>query len=524
MADILFPDIKPSQSQWSLVSNTGRWTSPLTGATQTFDRSGERWRARLTFNNLTTGERALLQAFISSMNGAQNRAVLRDHSYTPQGAITSSELQVALTAANHSAAAWQSIVDLSDGIRVKREGNTANGSAIEPTTEATVTAGLSYAHRIALRAFPGLQSNGRFNYISTSSGAGDIYDEGNENHATDVRVAGFTAPTTSIDAGPTDSGSASAYSQFDILANSVSRAFLVDNGINELTYSEQFDNAAWTKASSSITANDAVAPDGSTTADLLIQAANSNAHYAFENKTKSSSREYWTLSVWAKADALDAVGIAIGDASSENSRAAIDLTDGSVDYTNTTAGQDNQFATSHDYGGGWYRVRITARMSTATTVQAQIYALQNTDSTFSETGDGSSGIHIWGAQLQQGGQLGRYVATTSAAATEDSQTGSEIWLKGLDEDTDGQLVAGDLLEIDGQLVQLTSDLDGDESGIGLATVSPRIRSAPADETAAVIYRPHGRFLLANVDNGWSSQPGQNILSNFTLEFIEDIVG
>ena len=38
---------------------------------------------------------------------------------------------------------------------------------------------------------------------------------------------------------------------------------------NLLTYSEQFDNAAWVKSNSTVTANAGAAPNGTATADLL---------------------------------------------------------------------------------------------------------------------------------------------------------------------------------------------------------------------------------------------------------------
>ena len=40
---------------------------------------------------------------------------------------------------------------------------------------------------------------------------------------------------------------------------------------NLLTYSEQFDNAVWTKSNASITANAIIAPDGTLTADKLVE-------------------------------------------------------------------------------------------------------------------------------------------------------------------------------------------------------------------------------------------------------------
>lgn len=65
---------------------------------------------------------------------------------------------------------------------------------------------------------------------------------------------------------------------------------------NLVGYSEQFDNAAWTKARSSITANLATAPDGTATADKLVEdTTTSNTH-----TINPAPRPFWTfsISVW----------------------------------------------------------------------------------------------------------------------------------------------------------------------------------------------------------------------------------
>ena len=51
---------------------------------------------------------------------------------------------------------------------------------------------------------------------------------------------------------------------------------------NLLTYSEQFDNAAWSKTNTTITANSTAAPDGTLTADTLTSgAANGYLYQSF---------------------------------------------------------------------------------------------------------------------------------------------------------------------------------------------------------------------------------------------------
>jgi hypothetical protein len=62
---------------------------------------------------------------------------------------------------------------------------------------------------------------------------------------------------------------------------------------NLLTYSEQFDNAAWAKGGASILANAAIAPDGNMTADKLVEnTAASTAHLIMQNCSLTSGQPY----------------------------------------------------------------------------------------------------------------------------------------------------------------------------------------------------------------------------------------
>ena len=77
-----FPSITPSASSWEIISNSRQFVSPLTGAIQTAQRGGTRWRATLTFDNLTGADRAVMQAFLSQLQATANNFFLTDHSYS----------------------------------------------------------------------------------------------------------------------------------------------------------------------------------------------------------------------------------------------------------------------------------------------------------------------------------------------------------------------------------------------------------------------------------------------------------
>ena len=78
---LTFPSIIPSASSWEIISNARQFVSPLTGAIQTAQRGGTRWRATLTFDNLTGAERAEMQAFLAELQATAGNFTLTDHSY-----------------------------------------------------------------------------------------------------------------------------------------------------------------------------------------------------------------------------------------------------------------------------------------------------------------------------------------------------------------------------------------------------------------------------------------------------------
>ena len=76
----------PSELRWGLESNVMVSLSPLSGAVQTLELPGARWRATLTYRNMSGADLALLQAFLVECRGPAARFELPCYERTgPRG-------------------------------------------------------------------------------------------------------------------------------------------------------------------------------------------------------------------------------------------------------------------------------------------------------------------------------------------------------------------------------------------------------------------------------------------------------
>lgn len=171
---------------------------------------------------------------------------------------------------------------------------------------------------------------------------------------------------------------------------------------NLLTYSEDFTYVDWTKSDVTVSANNTTAPNGTNTADKIVENSSTNAHF-IETVRPAIADQVYTLSIhFKKAERNYGV---LGAFTNQSKQLFVDLTTGSI--TNTVG---TFLSTSVEpLSNGWFRVAATF---TATSIIYPFFAISNNGTNISYTGNGSSGIYAWGAQLNIGSTAKPYFPTT----------------------------------------------------------------------------------------------------------------
>jgi hypothetical protein len=186
---------------------------------------------------------------------------------------------------------------------------------------------------------------------------------------------------------------------------------------NLLTQSQQLDNAAWTKTRVTVTANYAAAPDGTTTADRVLETTDNGVHEIKQPYNKPAGVTILTAAVRLKADGRNEAYLMLDDGTATN-RAQIraNLSTGAVPFTDNTGTYTLLSNSVTSLGSGWYLLRITVSVPTGAGSVMQTVRLYNAGTSY--VGDTALGVQAWGMQLQEGSLLGDYIETVASGITQ----------------------------------------------------------------------------------------------------------
>ena len=218
----------------------------------------------------------------------------------------------------------------------------------------------------------------------------------------------FTRASTAtyVDSDGLIKTAASGEARIDYLDNADGHLLLEPSRTNFLTYSEGFSDGYWQKSGTDVVSGQ-VSPTGNTDAFKLVEDT-STGHF-IRRSNVSIVAGMKTMSIFAKAAGRDWILLWNGV---DNSGRYFNIKDGYIGGTRSGTPVNSSI---DDIGNGWYRCSMTINSSN-TSFQNQIY-LSNADGSFSYTGDGTSGVYIYGSQLEAGSYPTSYIPTSGSAVT-----------------------------------------------------------------------------------------------------------
>ena len=181
---------------------------------------------------------------------------------------------------------------------------------------------------------------------------------------------------------------------------------------NLFPYSQEFDNAYWGKTRGTATADQGVAPDGTTTADLITQTTVTSAGAIYKNGySPLTNGAVYTYSVHAKYVTGSDIKFLLMQDYNITGGGVLNKTFFNIETGAIGTSDSGHVATTTDVGNGWFRFTVTITSGNT----GGNFAFYRTNADGGTTATVNDTYLMWGIQLDKASAATTYLPTSSTA-------------------------------------------------------------------------------------------------------------
>jgi len=246
--------------------------------------------------------------------------------------------------------------------------------------------------------------------------------------------------------------------------------------------------SGYTLTNSSIETNATTSPEGVVNATRLIEDTSTGEHRILNPTILTSSGTAYTYSFFVKANGRSK--LRFYSFQFNNLTTIFDFVANNVI---STSGGTSPSVTSESYGNDWYRVSIS---DTTTAINVAVNTmLVKDDNSFSYTGDGTSGVYLYGFQLEQDATYPTsYIPTYGVSQTRLQDDCVKTGISSLIGQTEGTL----FIEWEQQLTEDVYAMFGLNDGLNNNRVNLALNQL-GNSRLGLVYRINGTSHYSNIN-------------------------
>lgn len=217
-------------------------------------------------------------------------------------------------------------------------------------------------------------------------------------------------------------------------ASPSTQGFLCEAALTNICLqSETLDNATWTKGNCSVTANTIVAPNGTTTCDVIVEDATAGVGHAVAQAMTLAANSTVTATAYVKRSVGSRNVMLRFTVAANDVGAKFNLGTGAFNSSFVAGDASFISASITPAANGFWRISMACIPSVATANPSFTIALLDAAFTIVYNGDGTSSVAAWGADIKAAnvdGLINSYVPTVAASVTRSADSGIQYLTAG----------------------------------------------------------------------------------------------